>query len=83
MAEAVGDNVFRKDGTRDDFVATHMDYENFDPEAANKMIDKFNAAGLRLSIGAFENLIGGDPFHKVKNQNHRHPRALLIQSRPL
>lgn len=62
--------VFRKDGTRDDFVATHMDYENFDPEAASKMIDKFNAAGLRLSIGAFENLIGGDPFHKVKNQNH-------------
>ncbi len=62
--------VFRKDGTRNDFVATHLDYENFDPEEANLVIDKFNSAHLRLSIGAFENLIGGDPSQKVKNQDH-------------
>lgn len=62
--------VFRKDGTRDDFVATHLDYENFGPDQAKALIDQFNGAKLRLSIGAFENLIGGDPFHRVKNQNH-------------
>ncbi|GAA0877910.1 sugar phosphate isomerase/epimerase [Algoriphagus jejuensis] len=62
--------VFRKDGTRDDFVATHLDYENFGPEEAKKLIAQFNGAKLRLSIGAFENLIGGDPIHRVKNQNH-------------
>lgn len=62
--------VFRKDGTRDDFVATHLDYENFGPEEAKSLIEKFNGANLRLSIGAFENLIGGDPIHRIKNQNH-------------
>ena len=62
--------VFRKDGTRDDFVATHLDYENFGPEEAKLLIEQFNRAQLRLSIGAFENLIGGDPVHRIKNQNH-------------
>ncbi len=62
--------VFRKDGTRDDFVATHLDYENFGPEEAKKLIAQFNGAKLHLSIGAFENLIGGDPVHRIKNQNH-------------
>lgn len=62
--------VFRKDGARDDFVATHLDYETFGPDQAKALIEKFNAAKLRLSIGAFENLIGGDPIHRVKNQNH-------------
>lgn len=62
--------VFRKDGTRDDFVATHLDYQNFGPEQAKQLIGKFNQANLRLSIGAFENLIGGDPIHRIKNQNH-------------
>lgn len=62
--------VFRKDGTRDDFVATHMDYENFGPEQAKSILDKFNAAKLKLSIGAFDNLIGGDPGQRTKNQNH-------------
>ena len=56
--------VFRKDGTRDDFVATHLDYENFGPEAAKNLLEKFNGAKLRLSIGAFENLIGGDPAER-------------------
>ncbi|PRY86239.1 sugar phosphate isomerase/epimerase family protein [Mongoliibacter ruber] len=62
--------VFRKDGTRDDFVATHIDYDNFGLDEATKIIDKFNSAKLRLSIGAFDNLIGGDEDAKVKNQNH-------------
>lgn len=62
--------VFRRDGTRDDFVATHLDYEDFGPAHAKLILEKFNNAGLRLSIGAFENLIGGDPAQRVKNQNH-------------
>jgi len=62
--------VFRKDGTRDDFVATHMDYENFGLDTAKTILEKFNTAKLRLSLGAFDNLIGGDPEQRIKNQNH-------------
>jgi sugar phosphate isomerase/epimerase len=62
--------VFRKDGTRDDFVATHLDYDNFNLESAKKLIAQFNEAQLRLSIGAFDNIIGGQPEERVKNQNH-------------
>lgn len=62
--------VFRKDGSRQDHTATHLNYEQFDEEAAKRLIDRFNAASLRLSLGAFENMIGGDPEHRVKNQNH-------------
>ncbi|MDX5421687.1 MAG: sugar phosphate isomerase/epimerase [Hymenobacteraceae bacterium] len=62
--------VFRKDGTRDDFVATHLDYENFGPDDASALLDKFNQARLRLSLGAFDNLIGGDPEQRLYNQNH-------------
>ena len=50
--------VFRKDGTRNDFVATHLDYQNFGPVEAQLLLEKFNQARLRLSLGAFENLIG-------------------------
>ncbi|WP_162054562.1 sugar phosphate isomerase/epimerase family protein [Pontibacter pamirensis] len=62
--------VFRRDGTRDDFVATHLDYENFGLDDAKKLLDKFNGARLQFSIGAFDNLIGGDSEQRVKNQNH-------------
>ncbi len=62
--------VFRRDGTRTDHVATHLDYETFDLEAARKVIDQFNEASLKVSVGAFENCIGGDPEQRVKNQNH-------------
>lgn len=62
--------VFRKDGTRKDHTATHLDYETFNPDAASQLIEKFNSAGLQLSLGAFENMIGGDPAERVKNQNH-------------
>lgn len=62
--------VFRKDGTREDHTATHLEYENFGIEEAKKLIDKFNAAELSLSLGAFENMIGGDVKERIKNQNH-------------
>ena len=62
--------VFRRDGPRQDHVATHLDYEHFTPDRAKEVIADFNKAGLRLSLGAFENLIGGDPAEQVKNQNH-------------
>ena len=62
--------VFRKDGTREDHTATHLDYENFTVEDGKKLINKFNQARLTLSLGAFENMIGGDPEQRVKNQNH-------------
>ncbi len=62
--------VFRRDGTRTDHVATHVDYEQFGPEQARQLIDKCNGAGLRFSVGAYENLIGGDPAQRVLNQNH-------------
>jgi sugar phosphate isomerase/epimerase len=62
--------VFRKDGTRNDFVATHLNYERFSPSDANTILDKFNTARLQLSLGAFDNLIGGDTAQRIKNQNH-------------
>lgn len=62
--------VFRKDGTRQDHTATHLAYENFGLTQAQQTLEQFNAAGLQLSLGAFENMIGGDPEQRVKNQNH-------------
>lgn len=62
--------VFRRDSSRNDFVATHLNYENFTLEDAKRWLDKFNGAGLQLSVGAFDNLIGGDPEQRLKNQNH-------------
>lgn len=62
--------VFRRDGPRKDHVATHIDYENFTPDRARQLIDTFNNARLKISLGAFENLIGGDPVERRKNQDH-------------
>lgn len=62
--------VFRRDGTRKDHTATHLDYDNFTVDTAKRILEDFNAANLRLSLGAFENLIGGDPGERKKNQNH-------------
>ncbi|HLR50657.1 MAG TPA: TIM barrel protein [Candidatus Sphingobacterium stercoripullorum] len=62
--------VFRKDGDRQDHTATHLDYENFGVEESKQLIDQFNNSSLQLSLGAFENMIGGDPAHKIQNQNH-------------
>ena len=62
--------VFRRDGTRSDHTATHLEYDQFSPDHAKRLIDQFNTAGLRLSLGAFENLIGGAPAQRINNQNH-------------
>jgi sugar phosphate isomerase/epimerase len=62
--------VFRRDGTRKDHVATHLDYETFDRDAAQKLIDRCNKEQLRISVGAYDNMIGGDPNERVLNQNH-------------
>lgn len=62
--------VFRRDSDRKDHTATHLDYETFDLEAAKKVVEKCNANGLRISVGSYDNLIGGDPAQQVNNQNH-------------
>lgn len=62
--------VFRSDGTRTDHVATHLDYDQFGPEVARQLIETCNREGLRFSVGAYENLIGGDPAQRIKNQDH-------------
>lgn len=62
--------VFRKDGARADHTATHLDYDGFGPEEAKRTLEAFNNKGLRLSLGAFENMIGGDEAERLKNQNH-------------
>lgn len=62
--------VFRRDGTRTDHVATHLDYETFGPDDARRLIATCNREGLRFSVGAYENLIGGDPAQRALNQDH-------------
>jgi len=62
--------VFRRDGTRKDHVATHLDYEAFGPDQAKQLIETCQREGLRFSVGAYENLIGGDPAERLLNQNH-------------
>ena len=62
--------VFRRDGTRKDHVATHIDYEDFKLDDAKRLIDRLNAEKLRISIGAYDNMIGGDEAERIKNQNH-------------
>ncbi len=62
--------VFRRDSDRKDHTATHLDYETFDLEAAKKVVARCNEEGLRVSVGAYDNLIGGDPAQQINNQNH-------------
>ncbi len=62
--------VFRRDSDRTDHTATHLDYETFDLNAAKKVVAKCNELGLRVSVGAYDNLIGGDPAQQINNQNH-------------
>ena len=62
--------VFRRDTDRQDHIATHLDYDHFTPERAKKVIDICNKEGLRISVGAYDNLIGGNPKLQVVNQNH-------------
>ncbi len=69
-AQGVEACVFRQGGTRSDHIATHMEYEGFTRETAKRVVAQFNQAGLRFSIGAYENLIGGDPAARCANQDH-------------
>lgn len=62
--------VFRRDSDRTDHTATHLDYETFDLEAAKRVVAKCNELGLRVSVGAYDNLIGGDPIQQINNRNH-------------
>ena len=62
--------VFHRGGLRSDHVATHLDYDSFDPDRAKQLLDRFNHEKLRFSVGAYENLIGGDPVERIVNQNH-------------
>ena len=62
--------VFRRDTDRADHVATHLGYDDFSPETAKMVIDLCNRTGLRISVGSYDNMIGGDPAQQIKNQNH-------------
>ena len=62
--------VFRRDTDRQDHIATHLDYDNFTPDRAKQVIDICNREGLRISVGAYDNLIGGKPELQEVNQNH-------------
>ena len=62
--------VFRRDTDRQDHIATHLDYDNFTPERAKKVIEICNREGLRISVGAYDNLIGGNPDLQIVNRNH-------------
>ena len=62
--------VFRRDTDRADHIATHLEYDSFTLARAQQVIDLCNRTGMRISVGAYDNLIGGDPANQVKNQNH-------------
>ena len=62
--------MFRRDSDRKDHTATHLDYETFDLEAAKRVVARCNEEGLRISVGAYDNLIGGKPENQIVNQNH-------------
>jgi len=62
--------VFRRDTDRADHIATHLDYETFNAEQAKRVIARCNETGLRISVGAYDNLIGGNPELQEVNQNH-------------
>ena len=60
--------VFRRDTDRADHTATHLPYENFGAEEAKRTLELCNKTGMRISVGAYDNLIGG-AFQET-NQNH-------------
>lgn len=62
--------VFRRDGTRRDHVATHLDYERFSLDDAKKVLATCDAENVRISVGAYDNLLGGDPAECEANRNH-------------
>jgi len=62
--------VFRRDGTRKDHVATHLDYEHFALDDAKNILSTCESEGVRISVGAYDNLLGGDPAECEANRNH-------------
>lgn len=62
--------VFRRDGSRQDHTATHLEYDHFGVDDARILLERFRIAGLSLSLGAFENMIGGGAEDRLANQNH-------------
>ncbi len=62
--------VFRRDTDRADHIATHLDYEKFNLDEAKRVIDLCNETGIRISVGAYDNLIGGKIENQLVNQNH-------------
>ncbi len=62
--------VFRRDGTRQDHVATHLNYDAFRLDDAKKVLDTAAKENLRFSVGAYDNMLGGDPEVCEANQNH-------------
>ena len=62
--------VFPRVSSRNDHVATHLDYDNFGTEQAKNLLEWFGREGLRFSLSAYLNIIGGDPCERLSNQNH-------------
>ena len=62
--------VFRRDTDRQDHIATHLDYDHFTAARAKQVIEICNRENLRISVGAYDNLIGGNPDLQPVNQNH-------------
>ena len=62
--------VFRRDGARKDHVATHLDYEHFTAKDAQKVIDVCRKYNLRVSVGAYENLLADDEKEAMANRDH-------------
>ena len=62
--------VFRRDTDRADHIATHLDYENFNLDEAKRIVEICNKANIRISVGAYDNLIGGKIENQLVNQNH-------------
>ena len=63
--------VFRRDTDRADHIATHLDYDNFTADRAKRVLEICNNEKLRISVGAYDNLIGAKTEEmQLANQNH-------------
>ena len=62
---------FRRDTDRADHIATHLDYDNFTADRAKRVLEICNNENLRISVGAYDNLIGAKTEEmQLANQNH-------------
>ena len=63
--------VYRRDTDRADHIATHLDYDNFTADRAKRVLEICNNEKLRISVGAYDNLIGAKTEEmQLANQNH-------------